>query len=98
MIFLLLPHNDMHLVGISKVIAICANRCSVPYASDIGTAFKDIESDWLYPSVGMKKPGEHLRVNFGQMPFVYDIDGMVEVWISLVSPVKMMECLLLMIP
>ena len=44
-----------------------------------GTAFKDIKSDRLYPSVGMKKPGEHLRVNFGQMPFVYDIDGMVEV-------------------
>lgn len=27
----------------------------------------------------MKKPGEHLRVNFGQTPFVYDIDSMMEV-------------------
>ena len=24
----------------------------------------------------MKKPGEHIRVNFGQSPFVFDIDGM----------------------
>jgi hypothetical protein len=44
-----------------------------------GTAFKEIKSDRLYPSVGMKKPGEHLRVNFGQSPFVYDIDGLVQV-------------------
>lgn len=26
--------------------------------------------------MGMKKPGEHIRVNFGQSPFVFDIDGM----------------------
>jgi hypothetical protein len=24
----------------------------------------------------MKKSGEHIRVNFGQSPFVFDIDGM----------------------
>jgi Ran-binding protein 9/10 len=42
-------------------------------------AFKDIKSDKLYPSVGMKKPGEWLRVNFGQSAFVYDIDSLVRV-------------------
>ncbi|KAK5000864.1 hypothetical protein LTR66_000353 [Elasticomyces elasticus] len=43
----------------------------------LGNAFKDVKGDkLLYPSVGMKKPGEHLRVNFGQTPFVFDIDGM----------------------
>ncbi|KAF2839409.1 ran-binding protein [Patellaria atrata CBS 101060] len=43
----------------------------------LGTAFKDIlKEEDLYPSVGMKKPGEHLRVNFGQSPFIFDIDGM----------------------
>lgn len=26
--------------------------------------------------MGMKKAGEHVRVNFGQSPFVFDIDGM----------------------
>ncbi|CZT06326.1 related to human RANBPM NP_005484.1 [Rhynchosporium graminicola] len=42
----------------------------------LGTAFRDINKEKLYPSVGMKKSGEHVRVNFGQGPFVYDIDGM----------------------
>lgn len=27
----------------------------------------------------MKKSGEHIRVNFGQTPFVFDIDGMMSV-------------------
>ncbi|KAL2073362.1 hypothetical protein VTL71DRAFT_10686 [Oculimacula yallundae] len=42
----------------------------------LGTAFHNIGKEKLYPSVGMKKSGEHVRVNFGQSPFVYDIDGM----------------------
>lgn len=45
-----------------------------------GTAFRDINKERLYPSVGMKKAGEHIRVNFGQDPFVFDIDGMM--WAS----------------
>ena len=44
----------------------------------LGTAFAGIKSDRLYPSVGMKKPGEHLRINFGRSPFVFDIDRMME--------------------
>ncbi|EMC99168.1 hypothetical protein BAUCODRAFT_64942 [Baudoinia panamericana UAMH 10762] len=43
-----------------------------------GVAFNDIKQDGLYPSVGMKKPGEHLRINFGHTPFVFDINGMME--------------------
>jgi hypothetical protein len=27
----------------------------------------------------MKKSGEHVRINFGQTPFVFDIDGMMAV-------------------
>lgn len=27
----------------------------------------------------MKKPGEHIRVNLGQSPFIFDIDGMMAV-------------------
>ncbi|KAK6583314.1 hypothetical protein PZA11_004390 [Diplocarpon coronariae] len=42
----------------------------------LGTAFRDINKEKLYPSVGMKKAGEHVRVNFGQIPFVFDIDDM----------------------
>ncbi|XXH03733.1 hypothetical protein Hte_010139 [Hypoxylon texense] len=41
------------------------------------TAFRDLKGD-LYPTVGMKKPGEHVRVNFGQEPFVFSIDTMVK--------------------
>ncbi|KAI1104469.1 SPRY-domain-containing protein [Jackrogersella minutella] len=44
---------------------------------DYKTAFRDITGD-LYPTVGMKKAGEHIRVNFGQKGFVFDIDAMVK--------------------
>ena len=30
----------------------------------------------MYPSIGMKRPGAHIMVNFGQDPFMYDINGM----------------------
>lgn len=34
----------------------------------------------LYPSVGMKKqPNVHVSANFGQQPFIFDIDGFVKV-------------------
>jgi hypothetical protein len=43
-----------------------------------GTAFRDLKPDTpYYPTVGMKKPGETLRANFGQEPFAFDIDKMV---------------------
>ncbi|KAM0333056.1 hypothetical protein ACHAQA_001713 [Verticillium albo-atrum] len=41
----------------------------------LGHVFKDIKGK-LYPSVGLKKTGEHIRVNFGQSPFTYDINSM----------------------
>ncbi|KAK6340236.1 hypothetical protein TWF730_002001 [Orbilia blumenaviensis] len=42
----------------------------------LGTAFGDIPKNIkLFPAVGMKKPGEHIRVNFGQEEFSFDIDG-----------------------
>ncbi|KAF2713608.1 ran-binding protein [Pleomassaria siparia CBS 279.74] len=45
----------------------------------IGTAFKDIKNNQVYyPTVGMKRPGETLRANFGQEPFAFDIDKMVQ--------------------
>lgn len=43
-----------------------------------GTAFRDVKGK-LFPSIGMKKSGESLKANFGQTPFVFDIDGMVAV-------------------
>jgi hypothetical protein len=45
-----------------------------------GTAFKDIKPDKKYfPIIGMKKPGETLKANFGQEPFIFDIDKMMRV-------------------
>ncbi|KNG48813.1 ran-binding protein [Stemphylium lycopersici] len=45
----------------------------------LGTAFRDLKPNMpYYPTVGMKKPGETVRVNFGQEPFAFDIDKMVE--------------------
>jgi len=45
----------------------------------IGVAFQNIKpATPLYPSVGLKKPGEAIRINFGQFPFVFDIDSEIE--------------------
>ncbi|CAE7219577.1 hypothetical protein PTNB73_09874 [Pyrenophora teres f. teres] len=44
----------------------------------LGTAFRDLKPNMpYYPTVGMKKPGETVQVNFGQEPFAFDIDKMV---------------------
>ncbi|KAI5467107.1 concanavalin A-like lectin/glucanase domain-containing protein [Mariannaea sp. PMI_226] len=42
----------------------------------IGTAFHDIIKEKLYPTISLKKPGEYVRANFGQTPFVYNIDDL----------------------
>ncbi|KAL4784520.1 hypothetical protein BJX76DRAFT_347759 [Aspergillus varians] len=45
----------------------------------LGNAFKELRNLKVYPSVGVKKnPPVHLSANFGQQPFMYDIDGMVK--------------------
>jgi len=41
-----------------------------------GTAFTGLKNIELYPSIGIKKSGEHLRANFGRNRFAFDIDGM----------------------
>ncbi|KAF8474242.1 concanavalin A-like lectin/glucanase domain-containing protein [Kalaharituber pfeilii] len=41
----------------------------------LGTAFRDIKTTKLYPAVGMKRLGEHVRVNFGQEEFMFDIES-----------------------
>ena len=39
-----------------------------------GTAFADLPSG-LYPTVGLQTPGEVVDANFGQEPFIFDIEG-----------------------
>ena len=51
-----------------------------------GNAFRDLRDVKVYPSVGMKRPHAHLGVNFGQKPFMFDIDRMVSVRTTSVLP------------
>ncbi|KAL4878261.1 hypothetical protein BJY04DRAFT_209332 [Aspergillus karnatakaensis] len=45
----------------------------------LGNAFRELRNFKVYPSVGMKRqPPVHLSANFGQQPFMFDIDGMVK--------------------
>ncbi|KAL9620445.1 MAG: hypothetical protein Q9160_005030 [Pyrenula sp. 1 TL-2023] len=45
---------------------------------DLGIAFRDLNNLRAFPSVGMKRhAGATIKVNFGQTPFVFDIDGLV---------------------
>ncbi len=47
---------------------------------DSGVASSEVKGPnlKLFPTVGLKKHGEHVRVNFGQTPFVFDVDGMMK--------------------
>lgn len=42
-----------------------------------GNAFDKVKGK-LLPSVGLKKIGEHVRANFGQTPFMFDIDTLMK--------------------
>lgn len=61
--------------------------CGVDFASgcafftkngrNLGVAFKELKNIRPFPAVGTKKsPGSWIGVNFGQRPFIFDIDGM----------------------
>lgn len=55
-----------------------AKKLEFPILTGTGIAFRDLKPNMqYYPIVGMKKPGETLRANFGQEPFHFDIDRMV---------------------
>jgi len=41
---------------------------------NLGVAFTNLPS-FLYPTVGLQTPGELIDANFGQDPFVFDIEG-----------------------
>ena len=43
-----------------------------------GYAFSSVHGK-LYPSVGLRTPGEMVRANFGSEPFRFDIDSLVRV-------------------
>lgn len=43
----------------------------------LGTAFTDLPPN-LYPTVGLQTPGEVIDANFGQEPFVFDIEDVMD--------------------
>ncbi|CAH1779809.1 unnamed protein product [Owenia fusiformis] len=45
----------------------------------LGIAFSDLPNS-LYPTVGLQTPGEVVEANFGQTPFVYDIEDYMKEW------------------
>lgn len=45
----------------------------------LDVAFHDIAKGKLYPAVSLKKPSEQIRANFGESPFMYNIDDIVKV-------------------
>jgi hypothetical protein len=46
----------------------------------LGPAFSLVDvSEPLYPSVGLRTLGEDITANFGQKPFLYDIDHYIKV-------------------
>lgn len=62
-----------HLLGKS------AHSLLLHVLTTTGTAFRDLKPNMpYYPTIGMKKPGETLRANFGQEPFAFDIDKMMQ--------------------
>ncbi|XP_033625865.1 ran-binding protein 9-like [Asterias rubens] len=44
---------------------------------NLGVAFTDLPSN-LYPTVGLQTPGEIVDTNFGQNPFVFNIDDLMQ--------------------
>lgn len=44
---------------------------------NLGVAFTDLPNN-LYPTVGLQTPGEVVDANFGQAPFVFDIEDMMK--------------------
>lgn len=45
----------------------------------LADAFRDVARGKMFPTISLKKPGECVRANFGQAPFVYNIDDMMKV-------------------
>ena len=44
----------------------------------IGGAFQDVTKGKIFPSISLKRPSEKIYANFGQAPFVFNIDDMVK--------------------
>lgn len=74
------PYGPMFTTG--DVIGCCLNFIdnTVFYSkngSRLGIAFRDILNGPIYPIVGLRSPGEIVEANFGQRPFVFNVESVI---------------------
>ncbi|XP_053570732.1 ran-binding protein 9 isoform X1 [Bombina bombina] len=76
------PYGPTFTTG--DVIGCCVNLIDntcfyTKNGHSLGIAFTDLPPN-LYPTVGLQTPGEVVDANFGQTPFVFDIDDYIREW------------------
>ncbi|KAJ8011417.1 hypothetical protein DPEC_G00057990 [Dallia pectoralis] len=76
------PYGPTFTTG--DVIGCCVNLINntcfyTKNGHSLGIAFTDLPPN-LYPTVGLQTPGEVVDANFGQHPFVFDIDDYMREW------------------
>ncbi|XP_074644705.1 ran-binding protein 9-like [Tubulanus polymorphus] len=78
------PYGPTFTTG--DVIGCCVNMIDntcfyTKNGVNLGVAFSDLPiSSNLYPTVGLQTPGEVVEANFGQHPFVFDIEDYMHEW------------------
>ncbi|XP_062926019.1 ran-binding protein 9 [Mobula hypostoma] len=78
------PYGPTFTTG--DVIGCCVNMINntcfyTKNGHSLGIAFTDLPPN-LYPTVGLQTPGEVIDANFGQHPFVFDIEDYMREWRS----------------
>uniref|UniRef100_K7FK66 RAN binding protein 10 n=1 Tax=Pelodiscus sinensis TaxID=13735 RepID=K7FK66_PELSI len=76
------PYGPTFTTG--DVIGCCVNLINntcfyTKNGHSLGIAFTDLPTN-LYPTVGLQTPGEIVDANFGQQPFVFDIEDYMREW------------------
>uniref|UniRef100_A0A8C8DKU5 RAN binding protein 10 n=1 Tax=Oryzias sinensis TaxID=183150 RepID=A0A8C8DKU5_9TELE len=76
------PYGPTFTTG--DVIGCCVNLINntcfyTKNGISLGVAFTDLPPN-LYPTVGLQTPGEIVDANFGQQPFVFDIEDYMSEW------------------
>ncbi|KAM6919086.1 ran-binding protein 9 [Xenentodon cancila] len=76
------PYGPTFTTG--DVIGCCVNLINntcfyTKNGHSLGIAFTDLPAN-LYPTVGLQTPGEVVDANFGQHPFVFDIEDYMREW------------------